>query len=57
MEKKDLLKQRLEINAKYMERIRDQQLSKAFKFVIFVSKIIIGVSIVAIILMLLFRNY
>jgi hypothetical protein len=55
MEKTDLLKQRLKINARYRQRIRDQRLSKAIEAVGFVSTVIIGVGIVAFILILIFN--
>jgi hypothetical protein len=54
MEQKDLLKQRLEINARYRQRIRDQRLAKAVEVVGFVSTVIICVGIVAFILILIF---
>jgi hypothetical protein len=55
MEQKDLLKQRLEINARFRQRIREQRLAKAVEAVGFVSTVIIGVGIVTIILIWIFN--
>lgn len=41
MEKKDLFKQRLEINARYRQRIRKQQLKNAIEIVGAISTIMI----------------